>query len=81
MAKTRIHELATELGIDSEQVIKLLSDMDILVRSHLSALDNGQVARLRARWERDKRRKPEKAKKTRRRAGAAKKVVETAPVA
>lgn len=81
MAKTRIHELATEFGIDSEQVIKLLSDMDILVRSHLSALDNGQVARLRARWERDKRRKPEKAKKTRRRAGAAKEVVETAPVA
>lgn len=81
MAKTRIHELATEFGIDSEQIIKLLSDMDILVRSHLSALDNGQVARLRARWERDKRRKPEKAKKTRRRKGAAKEVVETAPVA
>lgn len=81
MAKTRIHELATEFGIDSEQVIQLLSDMDILVRSHLSALDNGQVARLRARWERDKRRKPEKAKKTRRRAGAAKEVVATAPVA
>ncbi|MEE8250440.1 MAG: translation initiation factor IF-2 [Gemmatimonadales bacterium] len=68
MAKTRVHELATEFGIESDHVIKLLSGMDIHVRSHLSSLDDGQVALVRARWERDKRRKPEKVKKPRRRA-------------
>ncbi len=56
MTKTRIHDLATEFGIESGKLIKLLSDMGIHVRSHLSALDTGQVALVRARWEREKRR-------------------------
>lgn len=67
MSKTRVHELAAEFGVESEQLIKLAADMDIHVRSHLSAFDVDQVALLRARWERDKRRKPEKATKKRRR--------------
>ncbi len=56
MGKTRIHDLAAEFGVESGQLIQLLADMDIHVRSHLSGLDDGQVALVRARWERDKRR-------------------------
>ena len=75
MAKTRVHELAAEFGIESEKLTRLLADMDVHVRSHLSALDDDQVARVRARWEREKRRKPEPEKKktTRRRKATVKK--------
>ncbi|MGD8726512.1 MAG: translation initiation factor IF-2, partial [Gemmatimonadales bacterium] len=63
MGKTRIHDLAAEFGIESGKLIQLLADMDIHVRSHLSGLDEGQVARVRTRWEREKRKKSEPAKK------------------
>ncbi len=56
MTKTRIHDLAAEFGIDSGELMKLLAGMSIHVRSHLSALDADQVALIRARWEREKRR-------------------------
>ncbi len=74
MRKTRIHDLAAEFGIDSGQLLKMLSDMDIHVRSHMSGLDSDQVALVRARWEREKRRasapKAKTAKRGRRRAAA-----------
>ena len=57
MANTRIHDLAAEFSVESQDLMKVLAEMDIHVRSHLSALDEGQVARVRARWEREKRRK------------------------
>ncbi len=56
MVKTRIHDLATEFGIPSEQLLTMLREMNIFVRSHLSALEPGQVSQVRVRWERDKRR-------------------------
>jgi translation initiation factor IF-2 len=56
VGKTRIHDLAAEFGMESARLIELLADMDIHVRSHLSGLDEGQVARVRTRWEREKRR-------------------------
>ncbi|MBE0591974.1 MAG: translation initiation factor IF-2 N-terminal domain-containing protein, partial [Gemmatimonadales bacterium] len=59
MGKTRIHDLAVEFGIESGELIKLLADMGIHVRSHLSGLDEGQVARFRTRWERERRKKAE----------------------
>ena len=70
MGKTRIHDLAAEFGIDSGQLITLLADMGIHVRSHLSALVADQVALVRARWEREKRRATatDTKKSTRRRA-------------
>ncbi len=46
----RVHDLAAEFGVESGQLITLLADMEIHVRSHLSALDEGQVARVRTRW-------------------------------
>jgi translation initiation factor IF-2 len=70
VGKTRIHDLAAEFGIESGELIKLLAEMGIHVRSHLSGLDEGQVARFRTRWEREKRRKastPESKPRTRRR--------------
>ena len=67
MSKTRIHDLAAEFRIPTDQLLRLLAEMDIHVRSHLSALDGGQVALVRARWEREKRQRAEPATTTRRR--------------
>jgi len=52
---TRIHDLAAEFGISSEQLMGMLKELDIFVRSHLSPLKPEQVALMRARWEREKR--------------------------
>jgi translation initiation factor IF-2 len=41
--------------VSSDEVINLLRQMDVPVRSHLSPLSDDQVARIRARWEREKR--------------------------
>src|SRR5438309_3470010 len=58
----------------------MLKEMDIFVRSHLSPLRPEQVALMRARWERDKRRQKEPAAAPKRRRAV--KVVEAvAPVA
>ena len=59
MTTTRIHDLAAEFGISSEQLIGMLKELDIFVRSHLSPLKPEQVALMRARWERDKRKQKE----------------------
>ena len=75
---TRIHDLAAEFGISSEQVMNMLKEMDIFVRSHLTPLKDEQVAMMRARWEREKRRQKEPpAASTKRRRVA--KAVEPAP--
>src|SRR5512141_1036032 len=48
----------------------MLKDMNIFVRSHLSALENDQVSAIRVRWEREKRKSADEpaAKKGRRKA-------------
>jgi translation initiation factor IF-2 len=81
--KTRVHDLAAEFGVESEQLMKLLAELDIHVRSHLSSLDPGQVAIVRARWEREKRKKaaPQESKPARRRARAKAPPVEAEPPA
>ena len=75
MSKLRVHDMAGEFGISSDEVIGLLRQMDVSVRSHLTVLTDDQVARLRARWEREKRARAEKqavpATTTRRRRSAA----------
>jgi translation initiation factor IF-2 len=70
----RVHDLAAEFGIASDELMKLLREMDIFVRSHLSAIEEAKVARVRARWEREKRkeRQPAPAKGRRRAAPKAK---------
>jgi translation initiation factor IF-2 len=72
-----VHDLAAEFGVPVEQVMGMLREMNIFVRSHLSALEPDQVAAARVRWEREKRKAAEAPapKKGRR------KVAEAAPVA
>jgi len=77
---TRIHDLAAEFGISSEQLIGMLKELDIFVRSHLSPLKPEQVALMRARWEREKRKlKEAPAPPKRRRAVKAAEPVAAAP--
>jgi translation initiation factor IF-2 len=79
VATTRIHDLAAEFGISSDQLMTLLREMDIFVRSHLTPLKDEQVSMMRARWEREKRKQREPAAPPKRRRAA--KVVEApAPV-
>ncbi|HMG58088.1 MAG TPA: translation initiation factor IF-2, partial [Burkholderiales bacterium] len=64
--------MAGEFGVPTDEVINLLRQMDVPVRSHLSPLSDDQVARIRARWEREKRaRVAAPPATTRRRRGAA----------
>ncbi|MFI5235139.1 MAG: translation initiation factor IF-2 [Gemmatimonadales bacterium] len=79
MGKTRVHELAAEFGVPAEQLMALLKEMNIFVRSHMSALETDQVAAVRVRWEREKRKpaEDEKPKKGRRKTA---KAVEPTPV-
>jgi translation initiation factor IF-2 len=77
LSKLRVHDMAGEFGISADEVIGLLRTMDVPVRSHLSLLTDDQVSRIRARWEREKRVRAEKAQPApvaaprRRRTGAA----------
>ncbi|HJP57454.1 MAG TPA: translation initiation factor IF-2 N-terminal domain-containing protein, partial [Gemmatimonadales bacterium] len=79
MVKTRVHDLAAEFGVPAEQLMGMLKDMNIFVRSHLSALENDQVAQIRVRWEREKRKAAEEPPKKGRRKAV--KAAEPAPVA
>jgi translation initiation factor IF-2 len=80
VSKLRVHDMAGEFGISSDEVMGLLRTMDVSVRTHLSPLTDEQVARVRARWEREKRARVEKpAAPTRRRRGTAVPVESGAP--
>jgi len=70
VVKTRVHDLAAEFGVAPEQLLGMLKEMNIFVRSHLSALEHDQVSAVRVRWERDKRKSADEpaAKKGRRKA-------------
>jgi translation initiation factor IF-2 len=75
LVKSRVHDLAAEFGIPAEQLIGMLRDMNIYVRSHLSALEPDQVAAVRVRWEREKRKAaeaPTPRRRSRRKAAAEK---------
>jgi len=65
--------------MQSEQLIGMLKEMDIFVRSHLTPLKPEQVALVRARWEREKRKQKEPPTPTKRRRAA--KTEPEAPVA
>ncbi len=83
MVKTRVHDLAAEFGVAPEQLLQMLREMNIFVRSHLSALETDQVSAIRVRWEREKRKHAEEAqpKKTRRKAVKAAAAEPPAPAA
>ncbi|HEV8197469.1 MAG TPA: translation initiation factor IF-2 [Gemmatimonadales bacterium] len=72
MVKTKVQDLAGELGVPSEQLMTLLKEMHVQARGPQSSLDDDQVAALRVRWEREKRKKaPEPAKKPKRKVAKA----------
>ncbi|MEJ2546267.1 MAG: translation initiation factor IF-2 [Gemmatimonadota bacterium] len=86
MGNYRVYEVAEELGVDSKQLIQMLHQMDVRVRSHMSTVTEVQIARLRARLERERRGAPEDADsaqtttRRRRRRRAAPEAVETEAV-
>ncbi len=55
MAKYRVYEVAENLDVESSDLVRMLREMGISVRSHMSAIDEEQVARLHARLERKRR--------------------------
>ena len=56
----RVTDMATEFGISADEVMGLLRQMDVAVRGPASSLSDDQVARVRARWEREKRQRADK---------------------
>ena len=59
MVKSRVHDLAAEFAVPVEQLMGLLREMNIFVRSHMSSLEPDQVSAVRVRWEREKRKAAE----------------------
>jgi translation initiation factor IF-2 len=60
LSKLSVGELANEFAVSADEVVTLLRQMDIPIRSHMSMLTDDQVARIRARWEREKRDRAQK---------------------
>ncbi len=56
----RVSDMATEFGISADEVMGLLRQMDVPVRGATSTLSDDQVARVRLRWEREKRTRADK---------------------
>ena len=83
MSKLLVNDMAGEFGISVDEVLNLLRQMDVSVRSHMTPLSDDQVARVRAKWEREKRARATApaAAPTRRRRGAAVPVEAPAPAA
>jgi translation initiation factor IF-2 len=82
----RVHDLAAELGLSSDELMATLREMEISVRSHMSPLEEDKVARVRTRVERKRLEERKKAKsggeaegKPRRRAAKAASASSAAP--
>ncbi len=48
MAKMKVHELAKELGVESKELLTVIKNKGIEVKSHMSVLEDGQVEELRS---------------------------------
>jgi len=59
VVKTKVQDIASELGVAPEQLMTLLKEMHVFARGPQSALEDEQVAALRVRWEREKRKQKE----------------------
>lgn len=46
MGKIKIHEIAKEVGLTSKEIIKIANDLGLDVTSHLSAVDENQVKKI-----------------------------------
>jgi translation initiation factor IF-2 len=61
LSKISVTGMADEFGISTDEVVAMLRSMDVPVRSPSTPLTDDQVARVRARWEREKRTRSTKA--------------------
>jgi len=52
--KTRVYEIAREFNLSSEALIKILSELSIVVKSHMSALTDSQIVSVRKKFEEEK---------------------------
>jgi translation initiation factor IF-2 len=57
----KVVDMAGEFGISADEVMGLLRQMEVPVRGPASTLSDDQVARVRLRWEREKRHRADKA--------------------
>jgi translation initiation factor IF-2 len=60
LSKLKVNDMATEFGISTDEVMGLLRLMEVPVRGPASLLSDDQVARIRARWEREKRQRADR---------------------
>jgi translation initiation factor IF-2 len=60
LSKLLVKDMAGEFGISTDEVMALLRQMDVAVRGPTSPLPDDQVARIRLRWEREKRHRADK---------------------
>ena len=74
MTKMRVHELAKELGLESKELLAILSEKEIPVKSHASSLESEIVEKIR-----EERKKPVTGSKAKKPAKAPEKVSEAAP--
>jgi translation initiation factor IF-2 len=81
VVKTKVQDLADEFGISTKDFLPLLRGWGVLVPSAAAALEDSQIATIRVKWEREKRRVAvaEKPKRTTRRKTAV--AAPAAPVA
>jgi len=56
----KVVDMAGEFGISADEVMGLLRQMEVPVRGPASTLSDDQVARVRLRWEREKRLRADK---------------------
>jgi translation initiation factor IF-2 len=61
LSKISVTGMAEEFGITTDEVVAMLRSMDVPVRGPSAPLSDDQVARVRARWEREKRTRSTKA--------------------
>lgn len=54
MSKVRVYEVARELGLDNRELVSKIASMGIQVRNHMSALESGDVDRVKRAIEKDK---------------------------
>ena len=48
MAKLRVYELARDLNTTNKMLLEKLNDLDISVKSHMSALDDEVIAKIKS---------------------------------
>jgi translation initiation factor IF-2 len=61
LSKLSVTDLAADLGITTDDLIGMLRSLEVVVRAPGAPLTDDQVARVRARWEREKRARAAKA--------------------